>query len=48
MTFKIGDQVKIRVIEANKMLRKVAFELIADNNEVEYNLYFKTEEDNNI
>ena len=46
--FKIGDQVKIRVIEANKMLRKVAFELIADKNEVEYDLYFKTEEDNNV
>lgn len=42
--FKIGDQVKIRVIEASKMLRKVAFELIADRNEVEYDLYFK--EDN--
>lgn len=26
-TFKIGDSVKVRVIEANKMLRKVAFEL---------------------
>ncbi len=25
--FKIGDSVKVRVIEANKMLRKVAFEL---------------------
>lgn len=33
--FKIGDQVKIRVIEANKMLRKVAFELIEENNEEE-------------
>ncbi len=29
--FKIGDRVKIRVIEANKMLRKVAFELIEDD-----------------
>ena len=28
--FKIGDSVKIRVIEANKMLRKVAFELVED------------------
>ncbi len=27
-TFKIGDNVKVRVIEANKMLRKVAFELL--------------------
>ena len=26
--FKIGDTVKIRVIEANKALRKVAFELV--------------------
>ena len=42
--FKIGDQVKIRVIEANKMLRKIAFELVADKNEVKYNLYFKDEE----
>ena len=42
--FKIGDQVKIRVIAANKMLRKVAFELVDDNNEVEYDLYFKDEE----
>lgn len=33
--FKIGDQVKIRVIEANKMLRKVAFELIEESNEEE-------------
>lgn len=42
--FKIGDQVKIRVIEANKLLRKVAFELVADKNEVEYDMYFKDEE----
>ena len=41
--FKIGDSVKIRVIAANKELRKVAFELIEDNNEVEYDLYFKEE-----
>ena len=26
--FKIGDKINIRVIEANKQLRKVAFELI--------------------
>ena len=47
--FKIGDSVKIRVIAANKELRKVAFELIEDNNEVEYDLYFKEEnsEENN-
>ena len=44
--FKIGDQVKIRVIEANKMLRKVAFELVEDNKEKEYDLYFKDEEEN--
>ncbi len=43
--FKIGDQVKVRVIEANKMLRKVAFELIADNKEVKYDLYFKEDEE---
>ena len=43
-TFKIGDQVKVRVIEANKMLRKVAFELIADKNIVEYDMYFKDNE----
>ena len=42
--FKIGDSVNVRVIEANKMLRKVAFELVEDNNEVEYNLYFKDDE----
>lgn len=42
--FKIGDQVKIRVIAANKVLRKVAFELVADKNDVEYDLYFKDEE----
>ena len=42
--FKIGDQVKIRVIEANKLLRKIAFELVADKNEVEYDMYFKDEE----
>lgn len=41
--FKIGDLVKVRVIEANKMLRKVAFELISDKNEVKYDLYFKEE-----
>ena len=28
--FKIGDQVKIRVIAANKELRKIAFELVED------------------
>ena len=26
-TYKIGDKVKVRVIEANKQLRKVAFEM---------------------
>lgn len=29
--FRIGDKVSIRVIEANKMIRKIAFELIYDN-----------------
>ena len=29
--FKIGDKVKIRVIEANKSLRKIAFELVEDD-----------------
>ncbi len=43
-TFKIGDQVKIRVIEANKLLRKIAFELVADKNEVEYDMYFSDKE----
>ncbi len=42
--FKIGDSVKIRVIEANKMLRKVAFELVDDKKDVEYDLYFKEDE----
>ena len=31
--FKIGDQVKIRVISANKELRKIAFELVEDSEE---------------
>ena len=42
--FKIGDQVKIRVIEANKLLRKIAFELVADKNVVKYDMYFNDEE----
>lgn len=29
--FKIGDKVKIRVIEANKALRKIAFELVEED-----------------
>ncbi|MFG6318478.1 MAG: ribonuclease R [Clostridia bacterium] len=29
--FKIGDKVKIRVIEANKLIRKIAFELVEEN-----------------
>ena len=33
--FKIGDKVKIRVIEANKLLRKVAFELCEDDENAE-------------
>ena len=31
--YKIGDKVKIRVIEANKNLRKIAFELV-ENDEI--------------
>jgi ribonuclease R len=46
--FKIGDQVKIRVIEANKLLRKIAFELVADNNIVEHNMYFKDDDIENV
>ena len=42
--FKIGDTVKIRVIEANKALRKVAFELIADKNIVEHDFFFMDNE----
>ena len=33
--FKIGDQVKIRVIQASKELRKIAFELLTDTEETE-------------
>jgi len=32
-TYKIGDKVKIRVIEANKILRKIAFELVKEEQE---------------
>lgn len=31
--FKIGDKVKIRVIEANKLIRKIAFELVTETEE---------------
>ncbi len=31
-TYKIGDTVKIRVIEANKLLRRISFELVLDDN----------------
>ena len=34
-TYKIGDTVKIRVIEANKLLRRISFELVLDENEKE-------------
>ena len=34
-TYKIGDIVKIRVIEANKLLRRISFELVLDENEKE-------------
>jgi ribonuclease R len=30
-TYKIGDKVKVRVIEANKLLRKIAFELVNED-----------------
>ena len=30
-SFKIGDQVNIRVIAANKSLKKIAFELVEEN-----------------
>ncbi len=43
--FKIGDEVKIRVIEANKTLRKVAFELVDSKAKSQYNLYFKEDEE---
>lgn len=33
--FKIGDSVRIRVIEANKILRKIAFELVTEKEEDE-------------
>ena len=40
--FKIGDEVKIRVIEANKLLRKVSFELIENSRiKSDYEFYFK-------
>ena len=32
-TFKIGDKIRIRVIEANKQLRKINFELVLDDNQ---------------
>ncbi len=35
--FKIGDQVKIGVIAANKALRKIAFELVEEQKETEEN-----------
>lgn len=33
--YKIGDTVKIRVIEANKLLRKISFEIIEDSKDEE-------------
>ena len=33
-SFKIGDKIKIRVIEASKLLRRVSFERIEDEQEV--------------
>jgi len=35
--FKIGDKINIRVIEANKMMRRIDFELIEDEQEIEEN-----------
>ena len=43
--FKIGDKINIRVIEANKQLRKVAFELVADKNIVEHDFFFMDDEE---
>ena len=33
--FQIGDKVKIRVIEANKLLRKINFELVQEEEVLE-------------
>ncbi len=33
-TFKIGDKVKIRVLEANKQLKRIAFELVEENENI--------------
>ena len=42
-SFKIGDQVKIRVIAANKALKKIAFELVEEN-EIEKDSNFEEEQ----
>ena len=38
LVYKIGDKVRVRVIEANKLLRKVAFEMVYENNQDEENV----------
>ena len=40
-SFKIGDQVKIRVIAANKELRKIAFELVENEEDEEFEEYIQ-------
>ena len=35
LVYKIGDKVRVRVIEANKQLRKVAFEIVMTEDEEE-------------
>ena len=30
LSYKIGDKVKIRVVDANKELRKISFELVEE------------------
>ena len=47
-TFKIGDKVTVRVIEANKMLRKIAFELVQDKISVEEDEQTEEEFWNNV
>ena len=47
-TFKIGDKVTVRVIEANKMLRKIVFELVQDKISVEEDEQTEEEFWNNV
>ncbi|MBQ7409876.1 MAG: ribonuclease R [Clostridia bacterium] len=44
-SFKIGDQVKIRVLTASKVMKKIAFELVDDENEIENVSDFKEEQE---